>query len=240
MNVIVQISLLIFAVIIGGLVVEFVSAKQKKQTIKLSLAFGGGFLLAISFVHFLPELYAQHAEKIGIYILIGFLIQLFLEYFSGGIEHGHVHHHHDKKFPWVLFISLSVHSVLEGIPLMNGEIGHHHHHESVNSLLVGILIHQVPVAIALMSLFKEAKYSRSHSWLFLLLFAIMTPAGLVIGYVSGGYFPLKELNSILAIVIGMLLHISTTIIFETSEHHKFNMLKLSSILAGVLLAMFVH
>ena len=37
---------------------------------------------------------------------------------------------------------------------------------------------------------------------------------------------------ILAIVVGIFLHISTTIIFETSENHKFNLLKLVSILVG--------
>ena len=31
-----------------------------------------------------------------------------------------------------------------------------------------------------------------------------------------------DFNIILAIVVGMFLHISTTIIFETSENHKFN------------------
>jgi formate/nitrite transporter FocA (FNT family) len=37
---------------------------------------------------------------------------------------------------------------------------------------------------------------------------------------------------ILAVVVGIFLHISTTIIFETSENHKFNLLKLVSILVG--------
>jgi hypothetical protein len=33
--------------------------------------------------------------------------------------------------------------------------------------------------------------------------------------------------------VGMFLHISTTIIFETSENHKFNLAKLTAILLGV-------
>jgi len=44
----------------------------------------------------------------------------------------------------------------------------------------------------------------------------------------------------LGIVIGMFLHISTTIIFETSENHKFNLLKLSSIIAGVSSALLLY
>ena len=46
-----------------------------------------------------------------------------------------------------------------------------------------------------------------------------------------------NVNMILAVVVGMFLHISTTIIFETTENHKFNLLKLVSILVGVTLAL---
>lgn len=240
MNIFLQIALLILAVVLGGIIVEAFSSGNKKKAIKLLLAFGGGFLLAISFTHFLPELYHDYSEIIGVYVLLGFLIQLFLEYFSGGIEHGHVHHHKKHQFPWALFLSLSIHSIIEGIPLTNPESGHHHDGSSGFSLLLGILIHQVPVAVALMTLLKENHYSKMKSWSILMLFAIMTPLGLLIGKFSGNTISFEYMNFLLAIVIGMLLHISTTIIFETSENHKVNLLKLTSIMLGVLLALFMH
>lgn len=236
-----QLVMLMVAVIAGGLIVDFLNSFNQKKIIKMLLAFSGGFLLAIAFVHFLPELYNDHSEKIGIYVLIGFLVQLFLEYFSGGIEHGHVHFHRDHSFPWALFISLSIHSFIEGIPLVlpdNAE--HHHHHGSGISLLMGILFHQVPVAIALMTLLRKSEYSTLKSWTILLLFGIMTPLGLITGYFTDGRIDFVNMNYLLAIVVGMFLHISTTIIFETSENHKFNLMKLTSILAGVSLALFVH
>jgi len=242
MNELVQIALLILAVIIGGLIVVWLDAINQRKIIKMLLAFSGGFLLAIAFVHFLPELYQDHQSSIGIFVLLGFLIQLFLEYFSGGIEHGHVHHHADKKIPWMLFISLSIHSFIEGIPLTYPMELHHHHvgeSSSVNSLLYGIILHQIPVAIALMTLLKVAGMNSLKSWGILLLFSIMTPLGLVFGYFWGGGINLQHMNYLLAIVIGMFLHISTTIIFETSENHKFNLIKLVSILFGVLLALMI-
>jgi hypothetical protein len=45
---------------------------------------------------------------------------------------------------------------------------------------------------------------------------------------------------VLGVVIGMFLHISTTIIFETSENHKFNLLKLSSVIAGIAGALLMY
>ena len=40
----------------------------------------------------------------------------------------------------------------------------------------------------------------------------------------------------LAIVIGIFLHVSTTILFESSEGHKFNAYKMLAIAAGLALA----
>jgi zinc transporter ZupT len=242
MNIFIQISLLLAAVVVGGLIVDALTSLNQKKIIKILLAFSGGFLLAIAFAHFLPELYHDHSEKIGIYVLLGFLVQLFLEYFSGGIEHGHVHHHNKHKFPLVLFVSLSIHSFIEGIPLsLPAEMGHEgHDHGSGVSLLMGILFHQVPVAIALMTLLKQTEYTKLKSWGILLLFGIMTPLGLLTGYFTQGKLDFINMNYLLAVVVGMFLHISTTIIFETSENHKFNLMKLTSILVGVSLALFIN
>ncbi len=236
---------LIGAVILGGIIVSYLHAANKNKFIKLMLSFSGGFLLAIAFTHFVPELYSSSTKNIGLFILLGFLIQLLLEFFSGGIEHGHVHVHKGQKMPWGLFISLSVHSLLEGIPLGNHysgfEIAHAHQHGgSDNSLLLGILFHQLPVAVALMTLLLNTNLSKLNAWLVLIAFSIMTPLGLTFGLISKNASNFLDFNMILAIVVGMFLHISTTIIFETSENHKFNILKLTSILIGCTLAFLMN
>jgi zinc transporter ZupT len=234
--------ILMLPVIIGGVFVHYLRQTNKDQLIKLALAFSGGFLLAIAFLHFLPDLYTDHQVGIGAFILVGFLIQLILEYFSGGIEHGHVHVHKGQSLPWGLFISLSIHSIIEGIPLGNQisgmhviELGHahgFHSHAVDDTLLFGILFHQFPVAIALMTLFMNSSLTKGLSWTLLMLFGLMTPVGILLGL----YVPIDKMglnyHMILAVVMGMFLHISTTIIFETSENHKFNFLKLLAILVG--------
>lgn len=235
---------LIGSVLIGGSLVTILQKANNEQIIKLTLAFSGGFLLSIAFIHFIPELYDHIELDIGVYILIGFLIQLILEFFSGGIEHGHVHAHKGAKIPWGLIAALSIHSILEGIPLgsqLGGfEIATSHHHEGDNSLLLGILFHRIPVAIALMTLLVTSGISKTKTWLVLGLFAITAPIGLFIGMYSGQIATGFDFNIILAIVVGMFLHISTTIIFETSENHKFNFLKLLTIFGGCALAFFIH
>lgn len=228
---------LILSVVVGGFLVVFLEKKNQVKFIKLSLAFSGGFLLAIAFIHFLPELYAEQHTSIGVWVLVGFLVQLFLEYFSGGIEHGHIHAHANKKIPYGLLISLSIHSFIEGIPLANSTlhghdhdhlIGHHH-----NSLLLGIILHQLPVAIALMTLLRQSLIKSSTSWILLIVFGLMTPLGLIFGKLIPMDSSIPFMDILLALVVGMFLHISTTIIFETNENHRFNLAKLTAILLGV-------
>tara|TARA_B100001287_G_scaffold276837_1_gene289910 strand:+ start:431 stop:1156 length:726 start_codon:yes stop_codon:yes gene_type:complete len=240
MNFILLQIFLILSVLLGGLLVSYLKTNYKTQTIKLTLAFSGGFLLSVVFNHLLPDLYQHDFETAGFYILIGFLLQLILEYFSGGIEHGHTHPLGGVSIHLTFFIALSIHSIIEGLPLGNAEVGHTSHvGHSHGSLFWGILFHQIPVAIALMSLFVDSNMGMRKSWLFLVLFALTTPLGAVIGrHLNTENFGL-DIHVILAIVVGMFLHISTTIIFETSENHRINFLKLICILFGGVLAMFL-
>jgi zinc transporter ZupT len=235
---------LIGSVLLGGILVSQLQKSANDQIIKLTLAFSGGFLLSIGFIHFIPELY-EHAEiQIGVYVLIGFLIQLLLEFFSGGIEHGHVHIHENARIPFALILALSIHSIIEGIPL-GGQLGGHHlatldHHYGDQSLLYGIALHRLPVAIAFMTLLYASKIAKVKAWIILVLFSITASIGLGIGYIAGGNIEGFNFNMILAVVVGMFLHISTTIIFETSENHKFNFIKLFAILTGGALAFLIH
>ena len=88
-----------------------------------------------------------------------------------------------------------------------------------------------------MSLFVNSTMGLLKSWVFLMIFALTTP----LGAIMGTQINLEELglnvHIILAVVVGMFLHISTTIIFETSDNHRVNLLKLICILFGAGLAM---
>ena len=191
------------------------------------MAFSGSFLLSLTVMHLLPEVYESRNVKVGIFIMVGILFQIILEFFSKGAEHGHVHGHEKlTQMPWLLFISLCIHALLEGFP-----VGHHH------NLAIGIAIHHFPIALILTAFFIQAELNKTALFLFMLAFAVMTPLGTL---VSDTFLILNEYyTEITAIVIGILFHISSTIIFESSEGHKFNIAKISMIVLGIVLACFV-
>lgn len=220
----------ILAVVLGAVIVWFSKEKfnRPKWSIKLLLSFSGAFLLSLTLFNLLPEVYHHlDGKTTGIFIMIGIFIQIFLESLSKGAEHGHIHIHTvHNHFPWLLFISLCIHSFLEGFPL-------HQHH----TMVYGVLIHKIPIAILMTAFLIKSQFSLYKIILFLLVFALMTPIGTFVSYFFEGLE--AYLSYINAMVIGIFLHISTIILFESSEGHKFNFSKLLSIVLGVVIAYFL-
>jgi zinc transporter ZupT len=217
--------LVLIASVLVGIIIVY-GLKPGNKTVQLLLSFSGAYLLAISILHLLPEVYAVYNKTIGAYILLGLLLQLVLDFFSKGAEHGHIHVQNNSIFPWALFIGLSIHAFMEGIPL-----AHNLHHEH---LLWAIVVHKIPVAIILGTFFVKSSIPKTQAILFLLVFALMSPLGSFIG--ENSQFLLRYKSEIMAIIIGIFLHISTIILFESSKDHKFNLLKFIAILIGMAVA----
>lgn len=224
----------------------FLSLKIKAKNLRFLLAFSAAYLFAISVTHLLPECYeGSNAKTIGVFILIGFFIQIVLEYFSTGIEHGHVHAHSDsckKHLPMGMIIGLFLHSLLEGLPIYQSSNVINNTgalFSTQQSLLFGITLHNIPIAIAFVTLLLEHKTSKLKTVGLLLAFAFMAPLGCFISYTLNT-FGVQNYDGFLklsfGIVIGIFLHISTAIMFETGENHRYNLAKIMSMIAGVVLA----
>jgi len=215
---------LVIPVIAGFVLVQLI--KPNSKHLQLFLSFSGAYLLSVTVLHLIPEVFTTQQEHIGLFILLGIVLQTALEYLSKGAEHGHIHgHDFEKQIPWLLLGSLCLHAFLEGMPLGLGEN---------ESLLYAIVIHKLPIAIILAGFLKNSSLSKVYVFIFLFLFAIMSPLG---SWVSGNYsFIHQYANQINALIIGVLLHISTAILFESSENHKFNLQKFIVILIGFAIA----
>lgn len=198
--------------------------KLRIRDYRLLLSFSGAFLLGITLFELLPEVFGENqVQQTGVFIALGILLQITLEFFSRGAEHGHKHHTGDGQgFPLLLLLSLGLHAFLEGIPLAGNQ-----------PVVWAIAIHKIPVALILGSFLLESGQSRLSAWVFIGLFALMTPMGTWMGSIQEleGIYPY-----LLALVIGMILHVSTIILFESSREHSVNLKRLGVILLGMLLA----
>lgn len=254
----IKLLVLFFTPLLAGLMVYLVPS-AKGNSFKLLLVFAGSYLFAITVTHILPELYRQNheVELIGLFVLAGFFLQQFLEYFTSGVEHGHIHtadhehdhhdHHHGHAHvhqksvsALVLLSALCVHAFLEGSMLAQPvTLGFGY---DVNAVLLGIALHRAPAAFALMTVLAAQLHSKQRALPHLIIFSLAAPIGLLIST----YFVELELLSetglfyLYALVCGNFLHISTTIVFESSPEHRFNIWKLGVAILGALLAVAVE
>lgn len=213
----------LLAVVIGYFISRFLKPSSSAG-FQLLLSFSGAFLLSVTVFEMLPQVYGSGFENVGLFIMAGLLLQIFLEFLSKGVEHGHMHHNENSaKFPFLLLFSLSLHALLEGFPLNRS-----------SDLLHGVVIHKIPVAAILAAFLFHSKIGKFKAFLFLGIFGLMTPLG---SWINSSFGVSEEYSAYInAIVIGIFLHVSTTILFEASKNHSFNATKLAVVIAGILMA----
>lgn len=226
--------------------------------------FGGAFLFASCFINLVPHIFLGDEPyrfvtpgvgfKVAAAVMVGFLIQLLLEQLTKGAEHGHNHcpcceeeldaqEHHHEHHPHEghchtgaihpvagLLVGLSIHAFLEGMPMVDADGDIH------QGLLYGIVLHNIPIALVLVTLFMNNRYGFWRSFGLLAIFAVMTPLGSLCNLYL---VPENEViqSLIMGVVVGILLHVSVSILFD-HDHNNFSWTKLALIIIAFVAAYF--
>ena len=220
--------LLILSVLIGVFSGGFFSNNEKIA--RKILILSAGFLITMCVVEIFPQVYHIEDENIGFWIIGGVLLQMFLESLTKGFEHGHFHKNCDCHIlPTGLVLGMFIHAFIEGIPLAKED-------EIASPFLLGILFHNIPISFVLGSFLLSEKKNKVQSWFIIILFALASPLGMMLGeFIS----PVWQVY-FLAITGGIFLHISSVIIFESNKNHKMDWEKMILVVLGILLALLVH
>ena len=229
---------IIGAVLLGALL-GIRLPQLREQWLHYLLSFSGAYLLSIAALHLIPEAFAGGDARVGLSLLAGFFLQVLLEQFSSGVEHGHIHTHGGRSMALPLLFGLGTHALIEGAPLtMVSDALHagHVHAGEHNHLLTAIALHKLPAGFALAVVLRGVGFRQNKTWLLVGLFSLMSPAGALLGerLVAPEYVPLA-----LGAVIGSLLHVSTTILFESDDarQHRLRWQKLLVIAGGIVVAL---
>lgn len=245
-------SVLFLASLVSGLLV-FVFEKRPKVLDFISV-FGGAFLMAVCFVHLLPEAFTLSSDSVcshshshehihehnhgfsfplGAFVLLGFLLQLILELISKGAEHGHLHNedrtvnHTAYLSSLMILLGVSIHAFLEGFALVtNGKMNY--------SLLIGVVLHNIPISMVVMGSFLKAGCSKFVSLFHLAVFAIMGIVGSLVGLHFD--FVTHYTPQIMCFVVGILLHVSISTLFDSKESHQYNFVRFVIVLTAFVVA----
>ncbi|MCB0570652.1 MAG: ZIP family metal transporter [Phaeodactylibacter sp.] len=233
---------LLFLSVLGGGALALPFQNRAQPVMRLLLSFSGAYLLGITVVHLMPGAFSVAGSSPSLWILGGFFVQLLLEQLSRGVEHGHVHIHDKgpKSLAIQVMAGLSLHAFLEGLPLSHYDAFHmaqHGHEHGHYHLLIGIVLHKLPAAFALVSLLLLSHFQKKWVITCLAVFSAMSP----LGAFSSSFLVLNQaaVANLLGFVIGSFLHISTTILFEAddSRQHHVSWAKLGVIVLGIALAL---
>ncbi|UOU98110.1 ZIP family metal transporter [Chryseobacterium daecheongense] len=228
----ISVLLLILSVIAGVFLGKYFGKKEKLA--KNLLILSAGFLITICLNEVFPQVYvSEESTNLGIFVILGVLLQMILEALTKGFEHGHFHHHNENNIlPMALMVGLFIHAFIEGIPLANEK-------ETLSPYLLGILVHNIPISFILGAFLfnrNESKVPSYPSLLIIALFASASPLGMLLG----NYFNPDLQPYFLAIVGGIFLHISSVIIFESNKNHNIDWTKIGLVILGVMLALTMH
>jgi zinc transporter ZupT len=137
-------------------------------------------------------------------------------------------------------IGLGIHSFLEGTIVAHPVKTAIHYHSG--GILLGIVLHKFPAAIALMTVFFHQKQKVTLAIIYLIIFCIASPMGLILtSYVGkSDLLSIRAMTLLYALVSGSFLQISTTIFFESSPHHQLDSKRLFWIFLGAFTAMAIE
>lgn len=222
---------LFIAVLVGGGASYIVNTKS--ALFKLTLAFSGAFLFGTLMTHLLPEVFQNSSG--GLWVLLGFGVQLLLDFISKGLEHGHLHTH-ENRIPVLPLVGLFIHAFIEGMPLGLDNIMHDHAHDhGTNGLLWSVAMHKIPIALLVATALRSAGLKTWKVVLGILLFALSSPLGNAMGV--GLELDPSSFLPVLGLATGLLLHVSTTILFESAANHQFNAMKMLVVAVGIALSL---
>ena len=169
-----------------------------------------GVFLGAALLHMMPEANALF-KTMGYhypfaYLLTGGIFLLFLWLEHVGKE---LYHHRDSTHPAfaiLAWLMLSIHSLVLGTAL-----GFSHEYSLVIMLFLAIITHKWAESFAIAVQLNKSSLSTQKSVIFFLIFALMTPLGIAIGYYCGHGVETHSLFDpiLIAISAGTFLYLGT-------------------------------
>ena len=197
-------------------------------TFRLFLGFAAGVLLGAAFLHMAPDAFEILGKSTGFFVLVGFVALYVIEkYLAVHIcEARGCDIHEIRTLGWATFVGLSVHAIMDGVALGSAMLLATPHgteagpHRAMGAIVFfAIFAHKGPAALALTTILKEERRETRGILLMNLFFALMTPLGALLTFLSLSVLNSRALGAATAISIGTFLHIALSDLLPEVHKH---------------------
>lgn len=221
----------------GAAIAAYLFKNPNRNVLNNLLSLSGAFLFGVLILELMPDVFTVGTRLPGLFFILGFFLQTGMDYWTSGIEHGHIHVPKSPKpaFMISLFIGLGIHAIMDGLPFAGvGDPLHSH-----DTVFMAILLHKFVEGFTIFIVLGMMSFPVPKTWWYIVLFSLITPLGMLV------FDSIPSLHTyfhyVLAFAGGSLLHVSVTILFEAENihHHGMPVRKLVSILIGLALAVLI-
>jgi ZIP family zinc transporter/zinc and cadmium transporter len=185
----------------GGLVITTASPRGR-NTQRLLIAFGAGFMLAVAMLAMLP-----HALEGGVNAAVGVLVGYLLVHLTQHVLTPHFHfgeetHHVDEHVGISALLGLLLHTFFDGVAIASGfAVG-----SAVGMLVfVAILLHKIPEGVTVASVMMASGNSRRGALLGVVALGVSTVVGV---FLTDVIAPLQTYG--LAVSAGVTLYVAAS------------------------------
>lgn len=230
----------------GGLLAQRLSASRSRDMLfSLGNAFAGGVFLGAGLIHMLPDAQAGFADLLphsqypyfAVVCILGFLLILFLERVllhndDNVLEQASGKKSRGRLFPYILLLTLSIHSVITGIAL-----GTEDRVVQAMVILIAVLAHKGTASFALTTNLLRTRPRSTRTSAIIAFFAATTPVGILLGWwfmeVLSGRAEMAFEAVFDGLAAGTFIYIAAVDILEGEFSAKeSNTLKFGSVVAG--------
>jgi len=221
--------LAILAVGLGGGLLPLLT-RWSYRGLHLALAASTGVFLGAVFLHMLPSLGAPHAHTHGAEsgggaaedasmlvwgaVLVGVLAVYFVESLLFR-THDHDALHRHRAVGWASLVGLTLHAATTGFGLSAAfEEG------LARPMFLAMIGHKLFEAFSLTSVYQLAEFPRRRILVLAAVFALVTPAGMLLGDLALHEIPHEALSVVLALAAGTFLYVCLCELLPEVFHHR--------------------
>ncbi len=217
-----------------GLLTFALREKTLKKILLPLVAFSAGSLIAVSFLHLIPEAVTRAGPRLDLFLwlLVGFSLFFLMEQFLAWHHHHTIPSEHQEPFTYLILLADGLHNFIGGL-VISGSF--------LVSVEVGIVtwiaaaIHEIPQELGDFGILLRGGWKKPKALLYNFLSALTIVPGGILAYVFSGRI---DTTFLLTFAAGNFIYIAASDLIPEVKYEQSlrkSLLHFATFLAGILL-----